>query len=85
MILRYHCACCEHVLTNAHKECPHCGSHHIRSPISMWIFCVVASLVVVVTLSLIHAYIKNHEDTPRQQSLLEFLNRDKAIQNHDSN
>jgi hypothetical protein len=51
----------------------------------MWIFCVVASLVVVVTLSLIHAYIKNHEDTPRQQSLLEFLNRDKAMQNHDPN
>lgn len=85
MILRYHCACCEHVLSSADKECPHCGSHHIRSPISMWIFCVVASLVVALTLSLIHAYITNHADTPRQQTLLEFLNRDKAPNSDDAN
>ncbi|WP_121973355.1 hypothetical protein [Acinetobacter stercoris] len=77
MMLRYHCACCNHALSSADKECPNCGSHHIRSPISLWIFCLSACLVVVITVSLVRAYIKNHEDTPQQRTILDVLNQDK--------
>lgn len=82
MMLRYHCACCNHVLLSSDKECPHCGSHHIRSPISLWIFCVIASLVVVMTFSLIRVYIKNHDDAPKQQTILDFLNKDRSQSNN---
>ena len=31
MLYQYHCACCDKVVASTDKECPYCGSHHIRS------------------------------------------------------
>ena len=73
----YNCACCNSVLTYHAKECNHCGSHHIRSPINSWIFCIFACLAVVITLKLVHIYTQSHHEVPVQQSLLEILNKSK--------
>ena len=73
----YNCACCNSVVTQQTKECHQCGSHHIRSPINSWIFCILACLAVVITLKLVHVYTQNHNEVPVQQSLLEILNKNK--------
>lgn len=73
----YKCACCNVALTQYDKECHNCGSHHISSPISSWIFCILACLAVVVTIKLVHVYIQNHQEVPVQQSLLDVLNKHK--------
>nr|EKW7790676.1 hypothetical protein [Acinetobacter baumannii] len=48
MLYQYHCACCDKVVASTDKSCPYCGSHHIRSPYGLWMFCVMACLAVVV-------------------------------------
>lgn len=50
MLYQYHCACCDKVVASTDKECPYCGSQHIRSPYGMWMFCVAACLAVVVVI-----------------------------------
>ena len=41
MLYQYHCACCDKVVASTDKSCPYCGSHHIRSPYGLWMFCVM--------------------------------------------
>ncbi len=75
---QYQCACCNKTLFQSDKECQHCGSHHIRSPFSGWLFCILACLAVVVTLKLVHVYVQNHQDdVPRQQSIFDVLSQDE--------
>lgn len=74
----YHCACCNHIVSSDMKECPECGSHHIRSPISLWVFCVVACLVVVLLFSLVGLYVKATRDTsdiPLSKSIFEMIKK----------
>ncbi|TCM66972.1 hypothetical protein EC844_11013 [Acinetobacter calcoaceticus] len=77
MLYQYHCACCNKVLTSITKECPQCGSHHIKSPINLWILCVSACLVVVLTFKLAHMYIQDRQDTPVQPTMFDVLNGEK--------
>lgn len=81
MMYQYHCACCNKVLNNTARECSECGSHHIRSPFSMWIFCIMACLVVAITIKLVHVYIQDHQDTPAQFNLFTALDKDKNHSN----
>lgn len=74
MLYQYHCACCDKVVASTDKSCPYCGSHHIRSPYGLWMFCVMACLAVVVVFKVFHIYIQNHQDTPTQSTLLDVLN-----------
>lgn len=78
MHYQYQCACCSKVLTSSHKECPQCGSHHIKSPINLWIFCLTACLAVVLTFKLVLIYIQDHQEQPVKQTLFDVLSKDKA-------
>jgi len=77
MVYKYHCACCNQTLSSHDKECPKCGSHHIRSPISLWIFCITACLAVVLVFKLARVYTQDKLDTPGQHSFLEILKQAK--------
>ncbi|MGA6135835.1 hypothetical protein ACPER7_05945 [Acinetobacter dispersus] len=83
MLYQYHCACCDKVVASTDKECPYCGSHHIRSPYGMWMFCVAACLAVVVVIKIAHLYIQHHqEDQPVQSnSLFEMFKQDNTDSN----
>ncbi len=71
MLSQYHCACCEKVVASTDKECPYCGSQHIRSPYGLWMFCIAACLVVVVIAKVVHVYVQqNHEDQVMQKNSL---------------
>ncbi|MDQ8936824.1 hypothetical protein [Acinetobacter rudis] len=74
----YHCACCNHIVGSDQKECPECGSHHIRSPISLWVFCVFACLIVVLLFTLVSLYVQVTRDTsdlPISQSIFEVIKK----------
>lgn len=75
---QYHCACCNKALLSSHKECPHCGSQHIKSSISVWIFCVTACLAVVLTFKLVHAYIQDHQEQPEKKTIFDALSKDQS-------
>ncbi|MGG2096094.1 hypothetical protein ABFY41_12310 [Acinetobacter haemolyticus] len=71
MLSQYHCACCDKVVASTDKECPYCGSQHIRSPYGLWMFCIAACLVVVVIAKVVHVYVQqNHEDQVMQKNSL---------------
>ena len=76
MLYQYQCACCNKAVTANDRECLHCGSQHIRSPYRIWILCVLACLAVVVTVKIMHIYVKNHSEAPHQMSLVEVLNKE---------
>lgn len=71
MLSQYHCACCDKVVASTDKECPYCGSQHIRSPYGLWMFCIAACLVVVVIAKVVHVYVQqSHEDQVMQKNSL---------------
>lgn len=71
MLSQYHCACCDKIVASTDKECPYCGSQHIRSPYGLWMFCIAACLVVVVIAKVVHVYVQqNHEDQVMQKNSL---------------
>lgn len=73
MLYQYHCACCNKVVSSTDKECPHCGSHHIRSPYGLWMFCIVACFAAVLLIKGMHAYIQNQQqvdDIPTQSTTI---------------
>lgn len=75
MLYQYNCACCNKVVASTDKECPYCGSQHIRSPYGWWIFCIVGCFAVVMIFKSVQFYIQTHEtDTPEQKSILDVLN-----------
>ena len=80
MLYQYHCACCDKVVASTDKQCPYCGSQHIRSPYGLWMFCLAACFVVVVIVKLAHLYSQHHqEDHPVQKtSLFEILKQDNT-------
>lgn len=75
MFYRYRCACCNHVVSSDMRECPECGSHHIKSPINLWVFCVIACLGVVFIFTVINLYVKDYGDVPRAKSIFEVINK----------
>ncbi|OTG94681.1 hypothetical protein [Acinetobacter sp. ANC 3832] len=78
MMYQYQCACCNNKALSSHdKACSKCGSHHIKSPVSLWIFCIFACFAVAITIKLVHIYVQDHQDTPTQSTLLDVLNHDK--------
>ena len=69
MLYQYHCACCDKVVASTDKQCPYCGSQHIRSPYGLWMFCLAACFAVVVIVKLAHLYSQHHqEDHPVQKT-----------------
>lgn len=72
MLYQYHCACCNHTLASSDKECPQCGSHHIRSPYGFWMFCLAACLAVA---GVFHVSNIDHSqpETPKPPSLINAL------------
>lgn len=78
MLYKYHCACCEEALSSYNKACPKCGSHHIRSPINLWVFCVVTCFAAVLVFKLVHIYIEDTQDTQTQPFILDVLNQDNT-------
>lgn len=75
MFYRYRCACCNHVVSSEMKECPECGSHHIKSPIHLWVFCLITCLSVVFIFTVINLYVKDYGDVPRAKSIFEVINK----------
>lgn len=62
-------------MASSDKECPNCGSHHIRSPYGWWVFCLVGCFAVVLVFKAVQYYVQTHEDdTPEQQSIIDVLN-----------
>ena len=78
MLYKYHCACCNKVVSSSEKECPECGSHNIRSPFGFWVFCIAACLAVIMTITVFQLYLKDHQDVPVQSTLLEVLKQDRT-------
>ena len=72
MLYQYHCACCDKVVASTDKECPYCGSQHIRSPFGLWVFCVAACFVVVVVIKFVH-YIHSTMKRNRLPKLAQYL------------
>ena len=73
MLYQYHCACCNRVVESTDKECIDCGSHNIRSAYGFWIFCILTCLAAVIVFKVVHVYLKDHQETPVQTSLLTVL------------
>ncbi len=73
MLYQYHCACCNQVVASTDKECPNCGSHHIRSPYGFWLFCLTACFVVVCIFQLANMSAKTQPNTPKSPNLIEIL------------
>ena len=73
MLYQYHCACCNRVVESTDKECIDCGSHNIRSPYGFWILCILTCLAAVIVFKVVHVYLKDHQETPVQTSLLTVL------------
>ena len=73
MLYQYNCACCNRVVESTDKECIDCGSHNIRSPYGFWIFCILTCLAAVIVFKVVHVYLKDHQETPVQTSLLTVL------------
>ncbi|NWK76241.1 hypothetical protein D7V64_16100 [Acinetobacter cumulans] len=73
MHYQYHCGCCNKALASSDKECSSCGSHNIRSPYGFWIFCILTCLVVSIVFKVVHVYLQDHQEIPKQQSLFEVL------------
>ena len=82
MLYQYRCACCEKVVESTDKECPHCGSQHIRSPYGWWIFCLVGCLAVVMVVKTLHFYVQAQDDTPNQHMILNMFNHDKTTKSN---
>ena len=84
MLYQYHCACCDKVVASTDKECPYCGSQHIRSPYGLWMFCVAACFVVVLVIKMVHVYSSLHyeeDQTTQTSSLFEMFKQDSAESN----
>ncbi|MFT4021340.1 MAG: hypothetical protein QM666_07475 [Acinetobacter sp.] len=79
MMYQYRCACCNKVLLSNDKSCPSCGSHHIRSPFGFWFFCIVACLVVAVSVMFGKIYLKNNDDIVGTKIITEIVSSDKSI------
>jgi hypothetical protein len=77
MLYQYHCACCNRVVESTEKECIDCGSHNIRSPYGFWIFCILTCLAAVIVFKVVHVYLKDHQETPVQTSLLTVLQQEE--------
>ena len=73
MLYQYRCACCNRVVESTDKECIDCGSHNIRSPYGFWIFCILTCLAAVIVFKVVYVYLKDHQETPVQTSLLTVL------------
>lgn len=83
MMYKYHCSCCNEAVSATQKVCHKCGSQHIKSPYGLWIFCLVACFVTVVTFKVGHFYFQNHQlEEKTQPSLLEFLKQDSESETH---
>ena len=78
MLYQYHCACCNRVVESTDKECIDCGSHNIRSPYGFWIFCFLFCLAAVIVFKVVHVYLKDHQETPVQTSLLTVLQQGES-------
>ena len=78
MLYQYHCACCNRVVESTDKECIDCGSHNIRSPYGFWIFCILTFLAAVIVFKVVHVYLKDHQETPVQTSLLTVLQQGES-------
>ena len=77
MLSQYHCACCNKAVNSTDKVCPKCGSHHIKSPYSLWLFGVFACLIAAITFKVSHVYFAEpKEESPNQVTLLDVLNQD---------
>jgi len=82
MLYQYHCACCDKVVASTDKECPYCGSHHIRSPYGLWMFCFAACLAVVVIVKIAHLYSQHQDEQPVQtNSIFEVLKQNNSDSN----
>ena len=75
MLYQCHCACCEQIVESTRKECSNCGSHNIKSPYSLWMFCILACLAAVIVFKVVQVYLQDHQEMPVQQSLLDVLNQ----------
>lgn len=73
---QYHCACCEKVVESTEKECRDCGSHSIRSPYGLWIFCLVGCFVAALIVKGVHVYLQDHQEVPTHQSLFHVFEQD---------
>ena len=78
MLYQYHCAGCNRVVESTDKECIDCGSHNIRSPYGFWIFCILTCLAAVIVFKVVHVYLKDHQETPVQTSLLTVLQQGES-------
>lgn len=70
---RYHCGCCNEVVSSTEKDCSSCGSHNIKSPYGFWIFCSLTCLALVVTLKMTQLYFADHKEVPITQSVVQVI------------
>ncbi|NHB57277.1 hypothetical protein [Acinetobacter shaoyimingii] len=79
MMYQYHCGCCNKVVMSTDKVCSECGSQNIKSPYSLWLFCVFACLAVAIIFQMAHL-VNTHQTDPVQQTLLDVLHKnDKSM------
>lgn len=77
---QYHCACCNKVLSSQDKECPDCGSHHIKSPYGFWVLCFIVCLAFIILIRIfnIHAKEKVIEEKLVTDSVLEYIDKSRS-------
>ena len=75
--LHYKCACCNHMLSAQDQVCSQCGSQHIKSPYGFWALCVISCLMAVIIFKVVHLYLQDQGETPRQISILKVLQQQK--------
>lgn len=73
MHYQYHCGCCNKVVSSHDKECHHCGSHNIKTPYGLWLFCIFACLTAAIIFKVAHLYLQDHQNVPVQQGILSTL------------
>jgi len=76
---QYRCGCCNGVVASYEKECPRCGSHHIKSPYGFWILCFLVCFSFIVIFKLIHFY-KNEsyvESTISDENIIKNITQSK--------
>lgn len=79
MHYQYHCACCDKVVEASQKTCNDCGSHHIRSPIGFWLFCIMTCLIAAIIVKAVHVYLQNSQEAPVATSLFEILKEENKF------
>lgn len=75
MLLQYHCSCCNKVVASNEKVCQSCGSQHIRTPFSMWVFCIAACLIAAIVFNVVRVYSSAKESSSSTPILLEILQK----------